>query len=89
MRNIFDGDAIASGLDEVDIQSMAKRQFFASVAAALVIGLGAILLATAPTPRGHAEVASHRSWTAQQPRFAGRISDKVAEAMQRRQMDLP
>ena len=89
MSNIFETDAIAAGLDELDIQAMAKRQFFASVAAAIVIGLGVILMVTAPTPRHYAEIAGHKAWTAQQPRFANRTAALTAEATRQRQIELP
>jgi len=84
MSNIFDEDAVASGLGEVDIQAMAKRQFVASAAAAIVIGLG-----VTPTSRDYANIANHKSWTAQQPRFVGRTADSVAVAKQQRQIELP
>jgi hypothetical protein len=68
---------------------MAKRQFVASVAVAVVIGLGVILMAMAPTGRNYAEIAAHKSSAVQQPRFVSRTTDSVAEAKQQRPIELP
>jgi hypothetical protein len=89
MRNMFDDDTIALGLDEIDIQAMAKRQFFASAAAAIVIVLGVILMATAPAPHAYAVTASHGAWIGQQPRFVGQTTARAAEDTWRRRIELP
>jgi hypothetical protein len=89
VRNMFDEDTIALGLDEIDIQAMAKRQFFASAAAAIVIGLGVILMATAPAPHAYAVTASHGAWIGQQPRFVGQTTARAAEDTWRRRIELP
>jgi hypothetical protein len=89
MRNMFDEDTIALGLDEIDIQAMAKRQFFASAAAAIVIGIGVILMATAPAPHDYAVIASHGSWIGLQPNFVGQTTARAAEDTRQRQIELP
>lgn len=89
MSTIFDEDAIEAGLGGVDLQAMAKRQLVASVAVAVVIGLGVILMAMAPASRNYAEVATHKSSIVQQPRFVSRTIDGVAEVKQQRRIELP
>jgi hypothetical protein len=64
---VDDQDDIGLGLSEGELQAMAKRQFAASIAAAIVIALGAALAALAPASRDHGQIAAHRSLLVQQP----------------------
>jgi hypothetical protein len=89
MTNNFDEGAVEPGPDEIDLQAMAKRQFVASAAVAIVIGLGAILMAMAPTPRDYASIATDRVATVQQPKFAPQTVNSFAAAKQRRDIELP
>ena len=89
MSSIFDEDAIEAGLDNVDLQAMARRQFVASAAVAVVIGVGAILMAMAPASRDYAEVATHKASAVQQPKFVSRTIGGVAEVKQPRPIELP
>jgi hypothetical protein len=89
MRNMFDEDTIALGLDEIDIQAMAKRQFFASAAAAMVIGLGVVLMVTAPASHNYVATASHGSWVGQQPSFVGQTTARATADVWQRRIELP
>jgi hypothetical protein len=75
----FDDEAIASGLSGADIQAVAKRQFVASVAVAIVIALGVIVAMTMPASHDYAGVAaSHKVATVQQPKFVAATDHVVA-----------
>jgi uncharacterized protein involved in exopolysaccharide biosynthesis len=89
MTNSFDQEAIESGPDGIDLQAMARRQFVASVAVAIVIGLGAILIALAPASRDYASDATHRVAAVQQPKFAPQTVNSLAAATRRRDIELP
>jgi hypothetical protein len=89
MSNIFEEDAIELELGDVNLQAMARRQVVASLAVAAVIGLGVILMATAPTSRDYAGAATHKPSDVEQPRFVRRATDIVAEATQRHEIELP
>ena len=64
---VDDQDDIGFGLSESELQAMAKRQFAASIAVAIVIALGAALAALAPASRDHGQIAAHRAALVQQP----------------------
>jgi hypothetical protein len=89
MSNIFDEEAIGSGLGGVDLHAMAKRQFVASVAVAAVIGVAMIFMAMAPTSHNYAEIAGQKTSAVQQPTFVSRTTDNVAEVRQQRRIELP
>jgi hypothetical protein len=75
----FDDEAIASGLSGADIQAVAKRQFVASVAVAIVIALGVIVAMMMPASHDYAGVAaSHKVATVQQPKFVAATDHVVA-----------
>ena len=76
----FDDEAIASGLSGADIQAVAKRQFVASVAVAIVIALGVVVAMVMPASHDYAGVsASHKVATVQQPKFVT-TTDRVVAA---------
>lgn len=71
MENIqnFDGEVIASGLTQAEVQAVARRQLVASVAVAIVIGLGLVVTAMAPASHIRTATAAHRIAGVQQPTF--------------------
>jgi hypothetical protein len=76
----IDDEAIGSGFSGAEIKSTARRQFVASAAVAVIIAIGAGLLAMAPAKRDYAEVAPRRIAIVQHPTFATPLSDRVASA---------
>jgi hypothetical protein len=87
MSNILDDDAI--GFDGADIQAMAKRQLAASTAVAIVIALGAILMAMAPSSRNDAGVATHRVANIQRPKFSAQTIGAFAAEKREQMIELP
>ena len=77
-----DDEEIASGLTGAEIQSVAKRQFVASVAVAIVIALGVVLVAMSPASRDYAGLGTHKVATVQQPKFVTPTTSSFAAAKQ-------
>jgi hypothetical protein len=87
MSDILDDESI--GLDDADIQAMAKRQLAASTAVAIVIALGAIVMAMAPSSRNDAGVATHRVANIQRPKFSAQTIGAFAVGKQEQKIELP
>jgi hypothetical protein len=80
-RKPVDDDAIGFGLgDDSEIQAMARRQFVASIAVAIVIALGFALALIMPASRDHADVAARRSIIVQQPAMEILPGHRIAAA---------
>jgi hypothetical protein len=69
----FDSQDIAPGLSAEDIRQVARRQFAASTATAMLIAAMAILAAVSPTRYQAAADTPHRTLTIHTPSFL--ISD--------------
>jgi hypothetical protein len=73
----FDDETVSIGLGLAEIRETARRQLAASIAVAVVIAIGAALVALAPASRDVAALASHKTASVQQPQFATPLSASV------------
>jgi hypothetical protein len=84
----FDDETVSIGLSRAEIREMARRQLVASIAVALVIAIGAALVALAPASRDVAALASHKIASVQQPQFVTPLTARV-ESAKRIERELP
>ena len=78
----FDDEESEIGLTRDEIRLVARRQFVASLAAAFVIAVGAVLMALIPASRDHAQLATNKFAIVQQPTFLAQPDQGVASAKQ-------
>jgi hypothetical protein len=83
----FEEDVIGPGLSDAEIQAVARRQFVASVAVAVVIACGVGLTLVMPASRDRVEAAAHRFASVQQPTFVSQTPQRSASATH--QIELP
>jgi hypothetical protein len=75
-------DEVSTGLTRDEIRVVAKRQFIASIAAAIVVLAGAFSVAILPASRDVAQTAQKRIVSVQQPIYASPLDQGVASARQ-------
>jgi hypothetical protein len=78
----YDDGEVATGLTREEIRLIARRQFTASVAAAIVIFVAAISVAMTPASRDMAQTSQKRSVAVQQPTYVSPLDQGVASARQ-------
>jgi hypothetical protein len=83
----FEEDTMGPGLSDAEIRAVARRQFVASVAVAVVIACGVGLTLVMPASRDRVEAAAHKFASVQQPAFVGDAPQQTASA--KHEIELP
>jgi hypothetical protein len=84
----IDDEEIAIGLTRNEIRLRARRQFVASLAAAIVSAGGAVSMALVPASHNYTQVAPHKFALVQQATFVTPLEHGVVSAKQS-QIELP
>ena len=79
---------ITIGLSAAEIKEVAKRQFVASIAVAIVIAIGVGAAMLMPASRDYAQVAPHKVAAVQQPILAVPQTARI-ETNKKHELELP
>jgi hypothetical protein len=83
----IDGEAAAFHLSDAEIQLVARQQFVASIAVAIVLMLGVGLNAILPASHNYAGVSAQKVAMVQQPKFV--VSGKRVAAATQYEIEAP
>jgi hypothetical protein len=85
--DFFEDDTMGQGLSDAEIRAVARRQFVASVAVAVVIACGLGVTLVLPVSRDRVEASMHRFASVQQPTFVGQTPQRSASI--KHEVELP
>ena len=86
-NEFIDDEAGAFHLSDAEIQLVARKQFVASIAVAIVLALGVGLNAVLPASQNYAGVAMQKVAAVQQPKFV--VSGKHIAAATQYEIEAP